>query len=118
MGRKTWWVLGIGVACFLFYLGGSYSFRYTHVCAHSHKKVVLEATTTTELHTITICDAYSGNAKHWSPGDPARALYSEPLTGWNEAIVIGIALAIGAAALYELLYVRRKKRRRRPTERA
>ena len=116
MGRAKWWVLGIGAACFLFYLGGSYSFRYTHVCAHSHKKVVFEAVP--PYHTITVCDSYSGNAKHWSPGDPVRALYSEPLTGWNETIVIGIAVAIVAAALYEVLYARRKKRRRRPTERA
>jgi hypothetical protein len=118
VGRARWWALGIGAACFLFYLGGSYSFRYTHVCAHSHKKVVVEATHDTQLRTITVCDAYSGNGKHWSPGDPARALYSEPLTGWNEAIVIGIALAIVAAALYELLYERRKNRRGRRTERA
>lgn len=111
-------MLGIGAACFLFYLGGSYSFRYTHVCAHSHKKVVFKVTDVTETRTITVCDTYSGNGKHWSPGDPARALYSEPLTGWNEAIVIGLALAIVVAVLYELLYERRKNRRRHRTERS
>ena len=116
MGRLKWWVLGIGAACFLFYLGGSYSFRYTHVCAHSHKKTVFRAVP--PYHTITVCDSYTGNSRHWSPGDPARALYSEPLTGWNEAIVIGIALAIVAVALFELLYKRRKDRGRRRRERA
>jgi len=105
---KTWSVLAIGIALFLFYLGGSYSFRYTHVCVKSHHKTVYDATAgAPEIHTITICDVYSGNSKHWSPGDTARALYSEPLTGWNEVIVIVIALAIGVAAFFE----RRKRKR-------
>jgi len=111
---KKWWILGIGVAFFVFYLGGSYSFRYTHVCARSHQETVFDATHDNAVpHTITVCDAYSGNTKHWSPGDPFRALYSEPLTGWNEAIVIVIALGIVAAVSYEQW--RRRRSRRRPS---
>jgi hypothetical protein len=110
---KTWLVLAIGIALFLFYLGGSYSFSYTHVCAKSHRKTVYNATAgTPEIHTITICDVYSGNSKHWSPGDPARALWSESLTGWNEAIAIAFALAIGVAAFFEQRKRRRSKGRR------
>jgi hypothetical protein len=106
--RKKWWALGIGVAYLLFYLGGSYSFRYTHFCARSHRQVVFDAThNNAESHTITVCDVYAGNAKRWSPGDPVRALYSERLTGWDGAIVVGIALVIGAAVLFE----RRKQSR-------
>lgn len=108
MSWKTWSVLAIGIALFAFYLGGSYSFRYTHVCTKSHHKTVYNATPgSPDIHTITICDVWSGNSKHWSPGDPARALASEPLTGWNEVIVIAFAVAIGVAAFFE----RRKRSR-------
>jgi hypothetical protein len=98
----------VGIAYLLFYLGGNYSFRYTHVCTRSHQKTVFQATHTGPVsHTIIVCDVYSGNAKRWSIGDPVRALYSEPLTGWNGTIVVGIALAIGTAAVFE----RRRRRR-------
>ena len=110
VSRKALWAFGIAVAFFLFYLGVSYSFRYTHVCAHSHQKTLIQVNHGETLtHTIIVCDSYSGNTKHWSPGDPFRALYSEPLTGWNEAIVVVIALAIGAAAFYERWKQRRSK---------
>lgn len=105
---KTWLVLAIGIALFLFYLGGSYSFSYTHVCIKSHKDVVFNLTHDNAVsHTVIVCDVYSGNSKHWSPGDPARALSSESLTGWNEAIVIAFAIALGVAAFFE----RRKRTR-------
>ena len=111
---KTWCALAIGIALFAFYLGGSYSFGYTHVCTKSHKKVVFDATHHNAVsHTITICDVYSGNSRHWSPGDPARALYSEPLTGWNEAIVIGLAVAIGVGVFFERRQRSRSKLRDR-----
>jgi hypothetical protein len=97
-----WAALGIGVAYFLFYLGGSYSFSYTHVCSRSHKKVVFEATHNNAVqHTITVCDAYSGNAKRWSPGDPVRALRSERPNRWEGGIVVAIVLAIGAGVFFE-----------------
>jgi hypothetical protein len=93
--------IGVGVAYLLFYLGGNYSFRYTHRCVRSHQQTVFEATPDNAVsHTITVCDRYSGNAKRWSVGDPVRALYAEPLTRWNGEIVVGIALVIGAAVLY------------------
>ena len=95
-------MLSIGVAYFVFYLGGHYSFGYTHVCAHSHQKTLISVNHgNTTTHTIIVCDVYSGNAKRWSPGDPVRALYSEPLTGWNGGILVAIALAIGAAVFFD-----------------
>jgi hypothetical protein len=108
---KKWWLLGIGVAYFLFYLGGSYSFSYTHVCARSHKKTVYEPTHNNVVpHTITVCDAYSGNTKHWSPGDPVRALRSERINKWNGAILVVIVLAIGTGVFFD----RRKQSRSDP----
>ena len=102
--RMKWLALGVGFACLVFYLGGSYSFRYTHVCVRSHKHVVFNAThDNVESHTVTVCDAYSGNSKRWSPGDPVRALYSEPFTKWAGIILVGIALVIGAVLLIERL---------------
>jgi hypothetical protein len=99
-----WWVLGVGFACLFFYLGGSYSFRYTHVCVRSHKHMVFEATHhDVKTHMVTVCDAYSGNSKRWSPGDPARALYSEPFTRWDGVVLVGIALVIGVVLLIERL---------------
>ena len=108
MGRLSWWVIGIGVAYFLFYLGGSYSFRYTHVCAHSHRQVVYSETQhASNSRTIIVCDRYSGNAKRWSFGDPVRAIPSERLTKWDGMAIGGIVLVIGAATFLE--------RRRRKT---
>jgi len=55
---KLWSAIGLGSAFLLFYLGGNYSFRYTHACARSHKKVIAIATHTgANFHTITVCDA-------------------------------------------------------------
>jgi hypothetical protein len=111
VSRKAWWIFAIGVAYFVFYLGGHYSFGYTHVCTHSHQKTLIQVNNgDTTMHTIIVCDSYSGNAKRWSPGDAVRALYSQPLTGWNGGILVVIVLAIGAAAFYE----RWKRRRSRP----
>jgi hypothetical protein len=99
-----WWVLGIGTACLFFYLGGSYSFSYTHVCARSHHHTVFEAThDNVKSHVVTVCDAYTGNSKRWSPGDPVRAVVSEPFTRWYGVILVGIALVIGALLLIERL---------------
>lgn len=109
MRGKKWWAIGIGAACLIFYLGGSYSFRYTHVCVRSHRKTVFEATQDNAVsHTVTVCDKYSGNSKRWSPGDPARALYDEPFTRWDGVILAGIAVVIGAGLLIERLADRRR----------
>jgi len=95
--------LGVVVAYLLFYLGGNYSFRYTHVCVRSHQQLVFEATHDNAVaHTVTVCDRYSGNAKRWSFRDPVRALYSEPVTRWDGEILVGIALVIAATVLYGL----------------
>jgi len=102
VGRLKWWALGIVIACLLFYLGGSYSFRYTHVCVRSHKHLVFEAThDNAKSHLVTVCDAYSGNSKRWSAGDPVRALSSEPFTRWDGVILVGISLMIGGVLLIE-----------------
>ena len=107
MGRWTWWAIGIGVAYFLFYLGGSYSFSYTHLCAHSHRQVVvLEGQDASTTHTNVICDRYSGNAKRWSFGDPVRAFPSERLGKWDGMAIALIVLVIGATMF---LQRRRKK---------
>jgi hypothetical protein len=99
----VWWAaLVLGIAYFLFYLGGSYSFSYTHVCARSHKETVNVATHTNVVsHTITVCDRYGANTKHWSPGDPVRALSSERLTKYNGFVVAGIVIVVGAAGFFE-----------------
>jgi hypothetical protein len=97
---------------FLFYLGGSYSFDYTHVCARNHRKVVYEATHDNAVpHTITVCDRYAGNAKRWSFGDPVRAISSERLTKWDGMAIGGIVVVIGAATFLEW---RRRKSRPQP----
>jgi hypothetical protein len=100
---KAWWVVfGIGVAGFLFYLGGSYSFAYTHVCARSHQKTVFIATPNNAVgHKVTVCDAYGGNSKHWSPGDTFRAIGSERPNRWEGGIFVAILLAIGAGVFYD-----------------
>jgi hypothetical protein len=109
----VWLAFGIGVAYFLFYLGGSYSFSYTHVCSRSHKKVYFVATHDNAVrHTVIVCDAYTGNSKRWSPGDPVRALGSERANRWEYGIVVVIVLAIGAGVFFE----RRQQRRSRPPE--
>jgi hypothetical protein len=118
-GKKllAWLALGIGAAYFFLYLGGSYSFSYTHVCSRSHKKVVFEATHNNAVqHTIVVCDAYTGNAKRWSPGDPVRALRSERPNRWEGGIVVVIVLAIGAGVFYERWKQSRSKSRARSPE--
>jgi hypothetical protein len=111
MGRWTWWVIAIAVAYFLFYLGGSYSFRYTHACAHSHRKVaILQTEHTLKPHTSIVCDRYSGNAKRWSFGDPVRAVVSKRLIKWD-GMAIGLIVVVIAAAMF-LERLRKKDRRR------
>ena len=106
----VWWtLLAIVIAYALFYVGGSYSFRYTHACAKSHKKVVYNQTSNNAVpHAVIICDRYTGNSKHWSPGDPARALTSERLTKYNGMILIGIVLVVGLAVVFERLWGSRR----------
>jgi hypothetical protein len=112
MGRWTWWVIGIGVAYFLFYLGGNYSFRYTHVCARSHRKVVYSETQhASTSRTIIVCDRYSGNARRWSFGDPVRAVSSERLIKWDGMAIGGFVVVIGAATFLE-----RRRRKNRPLD--
>ena len=111
MGRWTWWVIAIAVAYFLFYLGGSYSFRYTHACAHSHRKVViLQTEHTLKPQTSIVCDRYSANANRWSFGDPVRAVVSERLIKW-EGMAIGLIVVVIAAAMF-LERLRKKDRLR------
>ena len=111
MGRWTWWVIAIAVAYFLFYLGGSYSSRYTHACAHSHRKVVVSQTEhTLKQQTSIVCDRYSANAKRWSFGDPVRAVVSERLIKWDGMAIGLIVVVIAAAMVLERL---RKEDRRR-----
>jgi hypothetical protein len=114
MGRKTSWVVAIGAAYFLFYLGGSYSFRYTHSCAHSHQKVVyVETQHASTSRTITVCDRYSGNAKRWSFGDPVRAIPSERFTKWDGMAVGALVLVSAVGTFFE-----RRRRKTLPVMRA
>lgn len=113
VSRFTWWAIGIGIAYLVFYLGGNYSFRYTHVCAHSHRVTTYEATSSTPIvRTISVCDRYTGNAKTWSFGDPVRAIGAERLTKWNGFIVGGIVIVL--VAIEAVTFYERRRRKRRP----
>jgi hypothetical protein len=109
MGRWTWWLIGIGVAYFLFYLGGNYSFRYTHVCTHSHREVIYSETQ--HASTSIVCDRYSGNARKWSFGDPVRAVPSERFIKWDGMAIGGFVVVIGAA-----MFLERRRRKNRPLD--
>lgn len=79
-GFNRWHKAAIWIAAvyLLFYLGGRWSFIYTHNCVRR----VGEA-----------CDSYEGNDKRWTFWDPVRAVH----VGWiDTAMLVGIAAVVGA----------------------
>jgi uncharacterized membrane protein len=104
-GTQRWGIV-LAVAYLLFYSGGSYSFHYTHTCVRSHQEEQ-PVGQNGDTETVTVCDWYAANAKRWSFGDPARAVFTTWIGGWVDAAVVGgIAAAIGG-------YVWRDRRRSR-----
>jgi hypothetical protein len=87
--------LWFAAAYLVFWMGGNYSFNYTHNCVRSHTE---ERAINPEGDTenVTVCDFYSANAKRWTIGDPVRAIFTTWITGWADAAILGgIASAIG-----------------------
>jgi hypothetical protein len=86
------WLAGIYV---VFWIGGNYSFDYTHKCVRSHtEERVINSDGDTEQ--VTVCDYYSANAKRWTFGDPVRAVTSIWVTDWIDAtLLLGFAAWIG-----------------------
>jgi hypothetical protein len=72
--RASIWVAAVYL---LFYLGGRWSFLYTHDCVR---------------HVGDTCDSYE-NDKRWTALDPIRAVH----VGWMDtAVLVGIAVVVGA----------------------
>lgn len=86
--------LWFAIAYAVFWMGGNYSFDYTHKCVRSHTEEQAVGNEG-DTQTVTVCD-YSANAKRWTFLDPARAVATTWVTGWlDAAILAGIAGAIG-----------------------
>lgn len=63
----------VAIADAVFWIGGNYSFDYTHKCVRSHtEQQVINSDGDTQ--TVTVCDFYSANAKRRTLLDPARAV--------------------------------------------
>jgi hypothetical protein len=65
--------LGFAVVYLILWIGGNYSFNYTHNCVGSHQEEVPvgnDGDTTME----TVWDFYSANSKRWTFLDPARSV--------------------------------------------
>lgn len=113
MNRERWkhrtkligpWVIA---GYLLFYLGGYYSFGYTHTCVRSH---TVETDTPTDrgvaFSTDTVCDWYSANERRWTEGDPVRAIYS---VGLGDGGVLLIIAVMGFAIYAGVDYARRRR---------
>jgi hypothetical protein len=93
----NWKRIGVWTAVFyaVFWIGGNYSFHYTHRCVRSHQEEqVINQDGDTEM--VTVCDWYSANAKRWTALDPVRSVFG----GWSwldAAVFGGIAALIGYA---------------------
>jgi hypothetical protein len=90
----------------IFWIGGNYSFNYTHDCVRSHKEwQVINNEGDEEL--VTICDFYSANSKRWTLLDPARSVATSWVTGWVDAAILG---GVAVVIVSYVLYGRRKER--------
>lgn len=100
--------VGLWFAAFylVFWIGGNYSFRYTHTCVRSHQE---EQPVGNEGDTemVTVCDWYSANAKRWTFGDPVRSVANVWLATWEDAA------ALGGIATWIAVSVWRGRRRER-----
>lgn len=92
MKRVALWCAAVYL---VFWIGGNYSFDYTHKCVRSHtEERVINSDGDTQ--NVTVCDFYSANAKRWTFADPVRAVFTTWVTGWLDAAVLaGIAVIIG-----------------------
>lgn len=89
----------------VFWVGGTWSFGYTHRCARAHTEERLDSQGNDR--TTTVCDYYVANGKRWTILDPVRATRDELFDTWADtAIVLGLAAFIGGA----VWRVRRKDR--------
>jgi hypothetical protein len=108
--RAQKWGLGIALFYAVFYMGGSYSFNYTHECVRSHQQEEVRRTADGDYYetTVTVCDWYTANAKRWTFLDPVRAIQREWLTSWVDAAILG-----GIAAAIAGYVVRQRRAQRR-----
>jgi hypothetical protein len=98
----------IGAAIYLvLWMGGNYSFQYTHQCVRSHTEERYNANAD-DTETVTVCDYYSANGRQWGFWSPLAAIRESWLTSWIDAAVYGALAAIAASVI-----VRSRRRTRR-----
>jgi hypothetical protein len=103
------------IAYAVFWIGGNYSFDYTHKCVRSHTED--RVNNQGDEYTVTVCDFYVANGKRWTLLDPARAVATTWVTGWVDgAILAGIAAAIGTYVWYDRRRERALQEERRAYE--
>jgi hypothetical protein len=89
--------LWFAAAYLVFWMGGNYSFHYTHTCVRSHTEEQ-PVGTDGDTQMVTVCDWYSANAKRWTFLDPVRSVFTTWIGSWIDAAVVGgIAACIGVA---------------------
>ncbi len=101
MSRPQKWALGFAIVYLIFWMGGLYSFGYTHECVRSHQE---EEAFNNEGDTrmVTVCDFYTANSKRWTFYDPVRSVATTWVTGWVDATILGgIAVAIVGFVVYD-----------------
>lgn len=98
----TW----IAAAYLVFYLGGDYSFSYTHECVRGHTEQIADEGGYAE---VLVCDWYTANEKRWTFGDPVRAIYSIEIRNWKRSAIVGGILLLMVIAVW--------RNRRRATRR-
>lgn len=106
MSGRQKWALGFALVYAIFWIGGNYSFAYTHTCVRSHQEEQ-QVGNDGDTQMVTVCDWYSANAKRWTFLDPARAVATTWITGWADAAILGVvAASIGGCVLYTRRRVR------------
>ena len=99
-GMKSWqkWAAaGIAVFYLIFWMGGNYSFQFTHTCVRSHQELreVPDGQGDSIEKYVTVCDYYTANGRRWSFGDPARSLATTWVGTWtNAAFFAGIGCLV------------------------
>jgi hypothetical protein len=90
------WAAGIAVFYLIFWMGGNYSFNYTHTCARSHQEIqeVPDGQGDVNEKNVIVCDWYTANAKRWTFGDPARSVATTWIGTWTDAAIVGGIVAV------------------------
>jgi hypothetical protein len=109
--KRQKWATGIAVFYLIFWMGGNYSFNYTHTCVRSHQELreVPDGQGDVIEKNVTVCDFYSANAKRWTFGDPARSLVTTWVGTWVDAAILGGI----AAMVFGYRWNERRKDRKR-----